>query len=471
MVLLLATVAAGETHVGDWDVTGEITASGNFATFGDSSYVTPFSGWSGSSRMVAVRQPNAVSSGVSAGFMFSNNQTSGAFKNIAQLMFLNEAIVAADKRVAQIVVTTGGNKESGKMFFRVYDSGSATDALVINRFGGTKVRYQDGYEQTAAFMGATGGGGNNTASGSDATVGGGRDNDASGGLSTVGGGRYNTASGNRSTVLGGYNNTADDWHATVGGGELNTASAYDATVGGGYSNLVTDNYGTIAGGFSNQAGDAAGTTSDAAHAMVGGGAQNTASGQYATVGGGFWNTATGYRSTVPGGYNNTSSGEYSFAAGRDASATHDNSFVWGDDGGGGSAAANTFNIHASNGVYLNGALHAASDRAKKENFEPVDSRAVLAKVAELPMSTWNYKTEDGKYRHMGPMGQDFRTAFGLGSDDKHITTVDADGVALAAIQGLYETVNQVVQEKDAQIEALQKKLETVEARLDSLIQN
>ena len=34
------------------------------------------------------------------------------------------------------------------------------------------------------------------------------------------------------------------------------------------------------------------------------------------------------------------------------------------------------------------------------------------------------------------MGQDFHAAFGLGATDKGIATVDADGVALAAIQGL-----------------------------------
>jgi hypothetical protein len=40
-------------------------------------------------------------------------------------------------------------------------------------------------------------------------------------------------------------------------------------------------------------------------------------------------------------------------------------------------------------------------------------------------------------RHIGPMAQDFHAAFGLdGTDDKHIATVDADGAALAAIQGL-----------------------------------
>lgn len=44
------------------------------------------------------------------------------------------------------------------------------------------------------------------------------------------------------------------------------------------------------------------------------------------------------------------------------------------------------------------------------------------------------------------MAQDFYTAFGLGDSDKAISTIDLDGVALAAIQGLY----QVVQEKDKQ---------------------
>ena len=167
----------------------------------------------------------------------------------------------------------------------------------------------------------------------------------------------------------------------------------------------------------------------------------------------------GDAAAVPGGYSNTASGDRSFAAGYNATASHDNSFVWGDDGGGTSAAANTFNVHASGGIYYEGgAIHGPSDRNVKENFEPVDSRAVLAKVAALPMSTWNYKTEDGKYLHMGPMGQDFHAAFGLGTDEKHITTVDADGVALAAIQGLYEAGL----EKDAEIRMLKARLAALE---------
>jgi hypothetical protein len=76
-----------------------------------------------------------------------------------------------------------------------------------------------------------------------------------------------------------------------------------------------------------------------------------------------------------------------------------------------------------------------SDRHSKRGFEAVDERDVLARVSELPISTWSWKTENG-VRHMGPMAQDFHDAFGLGPDRKSISTVDADGVALAAIQGL-----------------------------------
>ena len=49
------------------------------------------------------------------------------------------------------------------------------------------------------------------------------------------------------------------------------------------------------------------------------------------------------------------------------------------------------------------------------------------------------------------------------TDDKHIATVDADGVALAAILGL----NAKVEEKDARIAELERRLEKLE-RLVSL---
>jgi len=61
---------------------------------------------------------------------------------------------------------------------------------------------------------------------------------------------------------------------------------------------------------------------------------------------------------------------------------------------------------------------------------------VLAKVAALPISEWSYNSERG-VRHVGPMAQDFYAAFRVGEDDRHITSIDEDGVALAAIKALH----------------------------------
>ncbi len=41
------------------------------------------------------------------------------------------------------------------------------------------------------------------------------------------------------------------------------------------------------------------------------------------------------------------------------------------------------------------------------------------------------------------MAEDFYAAFGHGPNDHSITTVDGSGVALAAIQGLYELVKEL----------------------------
>jgi hypothetical protein len=81
-----------------------------------------------------------------------------------------------------------------------------------------------------------------------------------------------------------------------------------------------------------------------------------------------------------------------------------------------------------------GAGGAGSDRAIKEAFTPVDPRTVLDSVRDLPIERWRYKGDGAA--HIGPMAQDFAAAFGVGDDDRVIYTVDAQGVALAAIQAL-----------------------------------
>jgi len=108
------------------------------------------------------------------------------------------------------------------------------------------------------------------------------------------------------------------------------------------------------------------------------------------------------------------------------------------------------------------AFNPPSDRNLKENFTDISPLEVLAKVAGLHISRWNFKG-DTATPHVGPMAQDFYSAFSLGTDDRHIATVDADGVALAAIQGL----NQKLEQKQTEIAELQAHLEKLERLLDA----
>jgi hypothetical protein len=111
------------------------------------------------------------------------------------------------------------------------------------------------------------------------------------------------------------------------------------------------------------------------------------------------------------------------------------------------------------GVWTN-----ASSRDKKENLQAVAPHEVLDTLASLPLYRWNYKNEDSSVRHLGPVAEDFATAFALGGSDKHIGTIDADGVALAAIQGLH----QIVTEKDGAIAELEAENARIQARLERI---
>jgi hypothetical protein len=452
-----------------------------------------------------------------------------------------------------------------------------------------------GEGNTASNAWATvGGGQRNTSSGQRATVGGGFLNSAIGGAATVGGGQQNTSSGGGATVAGGMGNTASNNWATVGGGNGNASSGPRATVGGGDGNRSTSDTATVAGGRGN--------TSSGTTATVGGGNNNISSGEIATVGGGDHNIASGFYALVPGGFHNLAAGDYSFAAGQQAKANHEGSFVWADSENTdfSSTAINQFSIRAAGGVKLanntslfwgsgaklwpdqggvmelgdslagfavpyidfhygvssnqdfnvrlmndangqltlsgsqqitgslgfgnsvrqmlnlfgdfygigvqsftmyfrtdgnnggfswfqggvhndaqnsagggtelmrldsggnlktlTGTIASLSDRNAKTGFQPVDSQAVLARVAALPISTWRYKNAAATQRHLGPMAQDFYAAFEVGLDDKSICTVDEGGVALAAIQGL----NQKLEEQRAENAELKQRLDALE---------
>lgn len=109
-------------------------------------------------------------------------------------------------------------------------------------------------------------------------------------------------------------------------------------------------------------------------------------------------------------------------------------------------------------------LALTSDRNQKQDFRAVAAPEILTKVIGMPFTTWAY-TNSPNVRHLGPMAQDFKAAFNLGEDDKHIGAGDGIGVALAAIKGLHE----MVQEKDARIATLESRMANLEKQLTASI--
>ncbi len=333
----------------------------------------------------------------------------------------------------------------------------------------------------AGFWASLGGGESNSikALTEHATIGGGKGNSAQGSETFIGGGESNQALGPQSTVGGGFQNKASGQYSVVAGGNNNQATAqYNGTIAGGSSNTASGNWANINGGVGNTASAVMGT--------IGGGQGNTASGDRAVVGGGLNNTASGLRATVPGGEDNIAAGDYSFAAGQKAkiNSNHNGTFLFADANQAdfNSASSNEFAVRATGGVRLVTAISGTtptagvqlapggsswltvSDRNAKTNFTHVDKKLILERLAEIPIDTWNYKTQDNSIRHIGPMAQDFYKAFNVGEDNKHINTVDADGVALAAIQGLY----QLLKDKDSKIEELNSTNKKLEKRINDL---
>lgn len=122
----------------------------------------------------------------------------------------------------------------------------------------------------------------------------------------------------------------------------------------------------------------------------------------------------------------------------------------------GPGSTNNFDLKAFGDLRIRGTLIQASDKNLKTKFESVDHGDVLNKVAALPISTWQFKTNESGDRHMGPTSQDFNAAFNLGPDDKSIAPVDGIGVSLSAIKALKAELDK----KDAQLQRVTSELET-----------
>jgi trimeric autotransporter adhesin len=324
------------------------------------------------------------------------------------------------------------------------------------------------------------------------SIGGGYDNNiaANSGFATIAGGQINDirVDSHSSAIGGGYGNLIfpNSPSATIAGGQANVIreKSYLSAIGGGFNNFIQSNapYAVIPGGYLNTVGAgatnafAAGYRAKANHvgAFVWADSQiadfaSTTNNQFSirALGGvrlsddtrnlsfgsatrqmlNLWNTNYAIGVQNFGLYSRTDvgGGFYWFTGG-----SHNNAA--GNAGGGSTMMSLT-----GGGLAVNGTFVSASDRNKKENFKPVDARAVLAKVAALPLSEWNYKSDTAS-RHLGPMAQDFYAAFGVGPDDKHIATVDADGVALAAIQGLNQKLTAELTRRDAENAEMKQEL-------------
>jgi hypothetical protein len=318
-------------------------------------------------------------------------------------------------------------------------------------------------------------GDHNAATGDHATVSGGKYNKARGRYATVGGGGAatpgdsNLALGEYSTIAGGYRHLTSGQYSTIGGGDDQTASGDWSTISGGQDNATTAQFGTVAGGQ-----------------------YNLASGAYATIAGGVRGVAGGHHSFVAGGTDNTANGDYSFAAGRFATvaAAHEGAILLADSTAVpfNSVAGNEFAVRCTGGARMvtavdglgmpaagacltpgSGSWASCSDRNAKENVVVANGGAVLDKLAGLPISVWSYKSEPAVIRHIGPMAQDFYEAFGLGADERHITAIDADGVALAAIKELHHRMADELAAKDRTLAALESRLAELQAAVTLLL--
>src|ERR1700741_4087931 len=123
-------------------------------------------------------------------------------------------------------------------------------------------------------------------------------------------------------------------------------------------------------------------------------------------------------------------------------------------------------ISTSTGAYLStgGTWTNSSDVNRKHLFAHVEGEDILARLRTVPVSTWSYRSESSDVRPLGPTAQAFHAAFGLGSDDRSIATIDADGVSLAGVQAL----DRRTERQQAEIAALRAENAELRARLERI---
>ncbi len=199
----------------------------------------------------------------------------------------------------------------------------------------------------------------------------------------------------------------------------------------------------------------------------------TASGEYANAIG-YKVTASGPNSTALGNYASTGAVNGSFAIGDNSTtavmtATTANQMNMRFNGG-----YNLYsNAAASVGVSLaaNGNSWASiSDSTKKENIISADGEYFLASLSKMKIGSWNYKAQNSKIRHYGPMAQDIFHYFGndgigIIGNDTTLAAADMDGIMMIAIHAL-EKRTQNTSEINTRVAELESSVDKLTSKLD-----
>jgi len=306
--------------------------------------------------------------------------------------------------------------------------------------------------------------------------------------------------GNYSIGLGANAQAAGNNSISLGGTTLATAEAAFACTGG----LAAGMYSISMGNQSQADGNSAVGIGDNSRAQ----ADRTLSLGYGSICNQERSTAVGYNASAAGigatsigysngalgdystamGYNTSATGNYSTAIGSDVTISGAGSFITGDnsptafsqtgDNSFYARFANGYNLYTNSASTIGVTLAASgnswssiSDSTKKENFKAVDGEEFLNKISKFNLTSWNYKGQDAtKFRHYGPMAQDFYAAFGhdgIGTigNDTTLASADFDGVNLIAIQALEKRTSQL-KEKTNEINDLKNEIALLKSRIE-----
>ena len=297
----------------------------------------------------------------------------------------------------------------------------------------------------------------------------------------VNGSQWNDANIGDYSFASGYSTTASGYSSSAMG--LGTTAS-------GYSSTAIGYYTTASGQYSTAMGEAK-TASGYSSTAIGN--NTTASGNYSTAMG-YYTTASGNNSTAMGG-GTTASGDFSTAMGNTVSTnSFSGSFIIGDNSTTRimtSSLSNQMMMRFTGGYLFytsispagNGNIGAKldaganswstiSDSTKKYAFLPVNDESVLNKIDKFDLRTWSYKGQDStKFRHYGPMAQEFFAAFGhdkygVAGNDTTINQADFEGINLIAIQALEKRTDKLqkkLKEKDKEMTALKNNITTIES--------